>query len=426
MEQGALGEKQKQERENVLNKVEQGQAIDDQDIQSFSRFRQGQYTGPRSIENKEQFLAQADRDQALSQSVSSQQGRQGLLQQIAASPKYTRGSLRTDALLLGQQAPKLQEAATNLRGVSRNVQTAVRSAEEQAKQAELKTQEFGRETEKILEDRYNQTMNPVEQAQKEALDKYTRQQAKFGELRNVLAAGDKDALDRYSQEINLDPNLREELKQHYDTLIRSGLSGEQAGRALVESMKLNQQDLGKLQQLGTFMDQGTANKIASLQRLSGKEVQNFGEIGGYKEGSTSVDNALRGFANFRETAKMEQDRANYLNIWSNRAPQAKWNAFYGESVDDRNFFVSRDPALGRLYAERDKLVRDLINNGKNFSDKKYSEYSNAIASMEDEIFRRSEDVVQGLYREVTELREKEKRNMKIDTLKAYLDMINSR
>jgi hypothetical protein len=426
MEQGALGEKQKQERENVLNKVEQGQAIDDKDIQSFSRFRQGQYTGPRGIENKEQLLEQADRGQAIAGSVGTQQGRQGLLQQFSSSPKYTRGTLRTDAMLLGQEAPKLQEAATGLRGVSRNVQTAARSAEEQAKQAELKTQEFGRETEKILEDRYNQTINPAQQAQKEALDKYTQQQAKFGELQNVLAAGDKDAIDRYSQEINLDPNLREELKQRYDNLRRFGLSEEQAGRALFESMKLNQQDLGKLQQLGTFMDQGTVNKIAALQRLSGKEVQDFGEIGGYKEGYTTANtSALQGLEDLRHDAFGKQSYADRVQHAYTHNEDGQRNALAG-TWRDRNFYIERDPELDRLYREYDKLIEERKKfYGRFDSQGMVKQYDAKLDKVESQIYRRTDRIVNSLPAEIQQLRAAANRQSQITTLKEYLDYMNS-
>jgi hypothetical protein len=449
MEQGALGEKQKQERENVLNKVEQGQAIDDQDIQSFSRFRQGQYTGPRGIENKEQLLEQADRGQAIAGSVGTQQGRQGLLQQFAASPKYTRGALRTDALLLGQEAPKLQEAATGLRSVSRNVQTAARSAEEQAKQAELKTQEFGRETEKILEDRYNQTMNPVEQAQKEALDKYTRQQTKFGELQNEITASQKHAnafrsdpitddkrkeiLDKYASEIGLDPKLREELKQRYDALRQTGLSGAEAGRALIDSMKLNQQDLGKLQQLGTFMDQGTANKIAALQRLSGKEVQDFGEIGGYKEGYTTSDTSLlKQFADIRAQGKSEFSQSVRMSEIYNNSKNIRKNALDGNQ-ENRDFFISMNPKLGTLYAELEKLKSDYKNLPKTSGylvgsrgyNKQMEEYAELINNYVEYIDKIQGEVIDSLPGRIKALNESSMKKLKMSTLQDFKDNYNS-
>jgi hypothetical protein len=408
MEQGALGEKQKQERENVLNKVEQGQAIDDKDIQSFSRFRQGQYTGPRGIENKEQLLEQADRGQAIAGSVNTQQGRQGLLQQFSSSPKYTRGSLRTDALLLGQEAPKLQEAATGLRGVSRNVQTAARSAEEQAKQAELKTQEFGRETENILENRFNQTINPAQQAQKNALDK-------FGELQNALTAKlDKsnfnahiNALEKYAQEIRLDPKVKNNLIWNYDYLKRTGLTPEQAGATLIESMKLNQQGLGKLQQLGTFMDQGTANKIAALQRLSGKEVQDFGEIGGYMTADTS---ALGKLIELRQNAMGKNSQADFLNDFYNNRKKYHTNALKGDQFY-RNFFIQRDPGLAEFYADYDNAKRS----------KKESEMILAAV----EIDRRINRIANNLAAERDRLREQADRQLQIKTLNDYLNYINS-
>jgi predicted hydrocarbon binding protein len=291
-------------------------------------------------------------------------------------------------------------------------------------------------------------MNPVEQAQKEALDKYTRQQAKFAELQNEITAGQKlspfsrepiaddkrkEILDKYASEIGLSSEFTQELKQIYDDLRRSGLSGAQAGRTLVDSMKLNQQDLGKLQQLGTFMDQGTANKIAALQRLSGKEVQDFGEIGGYKEGYTTSDTSLlKQFADIRAQGQSEFSQSVRMSEIYNNSKNIRKNALDGNQ-ENRDFFISMNPKLGTLYAELEKIKSDYKNLPKTSGylvgsrgyNKQMEEYEELINKYEKYIDKIQGEVINSLPDRIKALNESSMKKLKMSTLQDFKDNYNS-
>lgn len=439
MQQGSLGADQKAQRENVLNRVEQGQGVQDSDIQAFSRFRSGDYTGPKGIEDKEKLLQQADRGQQMASSVGTQEGRQGLLQQFNPTAKYTRGTMKTDALFLGQAAPQLQQAASGLRGASRDVTQAARVAEGQAQKAALETKAFGEETNKMLQERLSGVENPILERQKAAKDLYVKQQADLGNLQQALTGkidfsigGDKDtvrkeSLDRYAQTLGLDQQEVEGLKTQYDALRKAGLNDEQAGRSLFEAVGLKQQDLSNLENLGVFKQQDELTKLNALKQLSGKEADQYAEgiLGSYKADDATADVAgLGGLAKARSQANEIKSQMDRLSHYVTNAKAASANAVKGTSQSDRNFFIERDPELAALYAQRDKLASTPVGGGmggREAERKRDKEFDKLVT----DIGLRQNKVISGVQSELPTLQNRQARLGSVDSLQAYRDYLNS-
>jgi len=104
-------------------------------LANFAQLLQGQYTGPQSLSNYAQLLANSQNLQSQGQNANTAGGQQALLQQYAGGGKnYTQGEQGLDQLLLGQSQPQLQSIINQTRNLS-NVPTQANNQATQLAQA---------------------------------------------------------------------------------------------------------------------------------------------------------------------------------------------------------------------------------------------------------------------------------------------------
>lgn len=130
-----------------------GLPIGQSDIDAFSKYRNGSYTGPQQLSNYDQLSQQAQQAQQLGQNVSSTGGQQALLQQFIGqnNPNYNRGMQSLDQLLMGQGGMNpLQQARQATMGLGAKVQGAEQGAEGQAALAAANSAQFGKDTTSLL------------------------------------------------------------------------------------------------------------------------------------------------------------------------------------------------------------------------------------------------------------------------------------
>lgn len=109
-------------------------------VDAFGRLAQGQYQGPRGLNQSDQLQRQASDAESIGQMAGDTEGRRGLLQRFAGQGQYTAGQQRLDNLLLGQTANgALNQARRDSRGLSRNVNQAVDQASLLGNQQDLLT-----------------------------------------------------------------------------------------------------------------------------------------------------------------------------------------------------------------------------------------------------------------------------------------------
>ena len=372
LEQGSMGEKQAQERTDIIQKAKSSPGIGQQDLSTFSRFNAGQYSGPKGLEDKQGLIRQGNDASQLAGASGSAQGREGLLQRFVNSPQYTRGTLKTDAMLLGGAAPELRQASSELRGISRDVNTDARIAENSAEQASLRNKAFGEDTRNMLSNELTGEeglITGAETRQGDAKTAASTAATDFLDLKNALngqqgntgiGVGGPDnraEFSRLGQKLGLSPEKVSEITGLMDRLKNSGLSDQQANSIITETLQFNQMDEGKLGNLGTFMDQDQANSISNLQQLSGQNASDYGDIGGDFASSLESDTGnVGGLAATREYRNDIKAQSDKYKHYTNNFRDARNNAMNNPG-GDRNYFVEQDPELGPLLAQRDQLMR---------------------------------------------------------------------
>jgi hypothetical protein len=170
MDKNRLGTDQdKSGRDAILNKITNYQApaqvntvgqgpnaqdsiISDQDAQNFQKYQSGTYQGPQSLRDIDSLREQAQMAEGLGKNISSNGGRQALLQQfVGQSPDYSRGKQALDSLLLGQTgAQDLRNARKATVGLNSEVGSTEDLAEQQATAAANQANQFGLDTKNLL------------------------------------------------------------------------------------------------------------------------------------------------------------------------------------------------------------------------------------------------------------------------------------
>ena len=145
----------RQAREAVLNRLSSGnlntiQPVTDPEVEQFAKFRGGQYAGPTSLSNVSGLQSKARGVENLGKSVSSAEGRTGLLQSFVGTPQYTQGQQKVDSYLLGQ-APQLAQARQKTQGLVGEIGRESQKAGAQASQRAAEAQKFGQETQQMLQ-----------------------------------------------------------------------------------------------------------------------------------------------------------------------------------------------------------------------------------------------------------------------------------
>lgn len=134
----------KQAAQADIDAANQGN-VSDQQVQDFSRYKAGAYSGPQSLDNTDALQGQAQNAESLGQATGTSGGRNTLLQRFAGGNQggYTAGKQRLDSLLLGQDQNQLQNARRGTLGLTNQVNTQSNVAGQLAGQYANQAQDFG-------------------------------------------------------------------------------------------------------------------------------------------------------------------------------------------------------------------------------------------------------------------------------------------
>ena len=113
----------------------------------FSNLLGGQYAGPTALANQSNLSGQAAAAQQTAQGLTTNAGRQTVLQQILGSPNYNTGEQNLDAALLGQgSSPALNTAESHANALNGIINQAGASAQAQGQEQANNAQQFGTQT----------------------------------------------------------------------------------------------------------------------------------------------------------------------------------------------------------------------------------------------------------------------------------------
>ena len=372
LKQNAFGQEQAAQRDAIIGKAASGD-VNDQDVAAISRFSSGAYQGPTTLQDKDKLSQDANRAGQIAQGANTQTGRYGLLQQFNPSAKYTQGTKRTDALLLGQDAGKLQQSGQALRSLSRGVGQQIQSAEGAAQEATALNKSFGADTRNTLDTGMTGITSAAEGAQKTAQEKELAKTNAAASFSSALAAPDQKGLDNNAirkntikssaAQLGLSEDDANYMSQQYDALVGSGLSGPEAGAQISKIM--NRQGPGQdvLSDVSSFMSPEKAAQLKAFQKLSGKEVGSYDKAGQYKESTTDLKDksSIEGLSRARNDQTQLKAEADRLQHYVTHSKDAKANALSGRSKGDREFFASYAPELKDIYSQLDAGTETRIN-----------------------------------------------------------------
>lgn len=141
-------------REGVLQGIANGQTnINDQQAQQFQNFRQGQYTGPKELDQAKTvgLGIRANEIQNQAKNPLSEGTLQATIGAQSTNP-YTRGQMGLDRTLLGVVNPAaLGQARSATRGLTQGINRAQEAARGTAALNTARAQQFGQETQQQLQ-----------------------------------------------------------------------------------------------------------------------------------------------------------------------------------------------------------------------------------------------------------------------------------
>lgn len=236
--------------------------VSDQEIQDFTKYRTGTYTGPKELQDATSLYGKAQQAEQLGGLSQSEGGRQELLRRFVGGNNYTAGQKQLDSTILGQKPGQLGAAARQARGATNLVEGANTQAANLAQEYTNRAKAFGEETtQKVGETKapLSQALDTkVSEAQKAEENRLTN----LKQIQNVLAGGD--------QFKNLDPWARSALALQ-----------EAANQGIINQSDINMllgsgDKIGLLQRGGNL---GLDMNALINERLTNQVAQNIGRTG---------------------------------------------------------------------------------------------------------------------------------------------------
>lgn len=285
-----------QELKDVLARVGQGGQPTEAEVAKFGQYLKGQYAGPMSLAQAgdQNIQAQAQQAQQLGGLLGSSGGKTALLQRFAGAGgrRYTAGQQALDLALLGQQqsSEALKQARQQVLGVGRQFETAEKTAQAQAQEAQARAAGVKELAQKGIAEQ----LSPLEQTLAQRAEEQTgaRKQQLTG-LVEKLKKGevsseelDKLGLSELKGQKALYGVRPEELAGYFDPI-------QQATKAGVASLS----EAGKMQALGKlagrlpeeFKDISTTGKYGA-EGITGKQKDLVSRV---KEGKEKYETAAR-------------------------------------------------------------------------------------------------------------------------------------
>lgn len=189
---GTMTEAEKQSFiESEKDRLIAEKAPTEQEIQDFTKYRTGTYTGPTELEDATSLLGKAAQTESLGQLARSSGGREELLKRFVGGKDYTSGQRRLDTAILGQERDSgISEAARQTRGTISDVQRANVAAEQKARELTGRAKEFGKETVRQLEEQASSPTAELDKRLEALRGTETKRTQDFGTYQSALAGTD--------------------------------------------------------------------------------------------------------------------------------------------------------------------------------------------------------------------------------------------
>jgi hypothetical protein len=187
-------------------------ASDPNKVNQFNSFKNAQYTGPKSLEDLDSGSAWSGIQSALAKakqakdSTATEQGRMGLVKELAAGKNPSQGALTFDNLLLQsnpQAISKLQAAGSGLKDADERLKAANLTAQTKAKSIEDQDALVRSSAQNAITSGWDDLKNSLTQRE---LEKDNEQKANVESLRDAIKTGNLSP--EQLGVLGLDPNLR--------------------------------------------------------------------------------------------------------------------------------------------------------------------------------------------------------------------------
>lgn len=248
-----------------------------QEIQDFTKYRTGTYTGPTELEDSTSLFGKAAQTEALGQLARSSGGREELLKRFVGGKDYTSGQRRLDTAILGQERDSgVSEAARQTRGAMSDVERANTAATQKAQELTGRAREFGKETVRQLEEKASPFTSELDTRLETLKGKETKRSQDFGTYQSALAG--------------TDPKY-----QGMDPLVRAGsVLQDAANKGYLDQAELTEL-MGAGGQTGLLqraMNLGLDPSQLLAQRLQDKQAQGLTRAGVASKEEAATLNAL--------------------------------------------------------------------------------------------------------------------------------------
>lgn len=315
-----------------------GSPVSDQEIQDFTKFRTGTYTGPKELQDSTSLYGKAQQAEALGGLSKSEGGRQELLRRFVGGNNYTSGQKQLDSTILGQQPGQLNQAARDARGATNLVTTANQQASNLAQEYTNRAKQFGQDTVQKLGEVKNPLSQAVDTKVSQAQTAEQARQANLKSMQDLLAGSDPayKGLDQWTRSglALQDAANRGVLSQNdVDMLMGSGdkigllQRGANLGLDMSQMIRERLSDTAaqNLSRTGLAGDEDVA-KLNALDRLAGKggsDLEFLDSRGKFQAGKTgfntgSLDDYIsktekeRAASDKAYADKLAQEQARYL------------------------------------------------------------------------------------------------------------------
>jgi len=300
-----------------------GQALGEDMLAQGQTFLQGDYQGPRDVENSAQLAGRAAEAEQLGKLGGSSAGRQGLLQRFVGAPQYSFGQQKLDNLLLGASGADLAKARASTRGLAEQTIGGIQTARQQAQAVAGENAAFG----KLFGEQALGARGGLEKQVKDARDAETIAEGRRSADYERLKTGIQQALNPQDQ----GPGFRAG-DASIENLI-SGYSGmddatkNKLTKVISDAQRIGANPTTAVNQIlsgyeaasGDITSDAQRAQINALSRLAGKEQQTFGEA--YKAGAGNInqDTLLNSGDALSRLEKSKADIGSSNNVYQKHA-----------------------------------------------------------------------------------------------------------
>lgn len=286
--------------------------------------KQGQYAGPKGLEQEAQLRARAEAlGNVATMGMAGRGGRQQLARSIVAGPgMYTRGQSVLDTALLGQSAAAqkaIEEGTRQAVGTQQDITKSIASAQEQAKATESALGKQKAEVAKKVGEQFEQVGAEGEKAAQQFADDINR----FKQLLTAEKSTDKDGNVIYKDPVTKNIiNVTDRDRELVSNPEQFGLSGSIeldrfSGEINPEYENLTKGVLGDIASQGAFTYQkgmrrytpeqeAIARNLALFKGETPQEYKPF-ETDIFKTSGENIEEKSQSYRKLRENLKTEQE-----------------------------------------------------------------------------------------------------------------------